>query len=134
MDADDIVQQTFEKVWLRIDKVDFDRVKSLLFKIAHNCVIDQYRKAKTRREHEQHFMSGTSYESKGFEAEDLLNQAFNSLRAEYKSLILLKDYEGYAYDEIAETMDMSLSKVKVYLFRARKEMQEALKALELSQA
>lgn len=130
MDADDIVQVVFEKVWKRIDKVDFDRVKSLLFKIAHNHVIDQYRKTKSRREHEQQYDVAHTESYKQFEASDILEQAFEKLSEEYKSLIMMRDAEGYAYEEIAEALNLSLSQVKVYLFRARKQMQEAIKSLE----
>jgi RNA polymerase sigma-70 factor (ECF subfamily) len=46
-------------------------------------------------------------------------QAVNELNPTQKSLVLLKDYEGYSYKEIAEIMNLSESQVKVYLHRAR---------------
>jgi len=42
---------------------------------------------------------------------------------------MLRDYEGYDYEEIASITELSLSQVKVYLFRARKKMQLAVNAL-----
>ena len=48
-----------------------------------------------------------------------------------KTVVLLRDYEGYNYSEIAEITDLSESQVKVYIFRARKTLQSYLKDLEL---
>jgi RNA polymerase sigma-70 factor (ECF subfamily) len=46
-----------------------------------------------------------------------------------KSIVLLRDLEGYSYEEIGEILELSESQVKVYLFRARKKMQKQLKGL-----
>jgi len=43
-----------------------------------------------------------------------------------KMLIMLKDYEGYRYEEIAEITGLSLVQVKVYLHRARKALKQVL--------
>ena len=48
-----------------------------------------------------------------------------------KSILLLRDYEGHSYDEIAEILQISESQVKVYLFRARQKMKEYLKDINL---
>ena len=48
-----------------------------------------------------------------------------------KSVVLLRDYEGYSYAEIAEITDLSESQVKVYIFRARKTLQAYIRDLEL---
>jgi RNA polymerase sigma-70 factor (ECF subfamily) len=53
------------------------------------------------------------------ELKQVLMHAVNELNPTQKSLVLLKDYEGYSYQEIAEIMNLSDSQVKVYLHRAR---------------
>jgi len=45
--------------------------------------------------------------------------ALNRLNETQKSLVMLKDYEGYSYEEIGKIMDLTDSQVKVYLHRAR---------------
>lgn len=45
--------------------------------------------------------------------------ALNRLNETQKSLVMLKDYEGYNYEEIGQIMDLTESQVKVYLHRAR---------------
>jgi RNA polymerase sigma-70 factor (ECF subfamily) len=48
-----------------------------------------------------------------------LMQALNRLNQTQKSLVMLKDYEGYSYAEIGKIMSLNESQVKVYLHRAR---------------
>ncbi|TAF94144.1 MAG: RNA polymerase sigma factor, partial [Bacteroidetes bacterium] len=48
-----------------------------------------------------------------------LQLALNQLNETQRSLVMLKDYEGYNYQEIGEIMNLSESQVKVYLHRAR---------------
>ncbi len=132
MDAEDIVQHTFERVWLKREKIDFETAKSLMYRIAYNFVVDNYRKDKNRKERESNYQVEEAYKDQGLEAKDILEKAFTALSEEQKTLIMMRDYEGYAYEEIAEIMEINLSQVKVYLFRARKKMQQAIRSLELS--
>ena len=60
----------------------------------------------------------------------VLERALARLDEQSRALVLLKDYEGYSYDEIAEITDLSESQVKVYLHRARKTLKEYLVSVE----
>jgi RNA polymerase sigma-70 factor (ECF subfamily) len=64
------------------------------------------------------------------ELKQVLLAAINELNPTQKSLVLLKDYEGYTYQEIGEIMNLSESQVKVYLHRARIFLKEKLVHLE----
>ena len=82
-------------------------------------MIDQLRK-ETKIIMTDSFDESTQTVSQGSsELKQLLLQAINNLNPTQKSLILLKDYEGYTYQEIGEIMQLSESQVKVYLHRAR---------------
>jgi RNA polymerase sigma-70 factor (ECF subfamily) len=48
-----------------------------------------------------------------------------------KSVLLLRDYEGYSYDEIGDLTNLSTSQVKVYIFRARKFMKTYIGKMEV---
>ena len=61
---------------------------------------------------------------------ETLMQALNQLNETQKSLVLLKDYEGYNYQEIGEIMNLSESQVKVYLHRARLQLRNYLVSKE----
>lgn len=56
----------------------------------------------------------------------MLDYALGKLPENQKTVILLRDYEGYSYEEIEQITGLSASQVKVYLFRARKSMKDRL--------
>ena len=61
---------------------------------------------------------------------DQIERAVGKLRPEYRTVILLRHVEGYAYEEIAEVLDIPLGTVKTYLHRARGELREHLTHVE----
>jgi RNA polymerase sigma-70 factor (ECF subfamily) len=56
----------------------------------------------------------------------ILGEALNRLNETQRSLVMLKDYEGYSYEEIGKIMGLSESQVKVYLHRARVQLKNFL--------
>ena len=56
-----------------------------------------------------------------------IQKAILTLKENYRTILILKDIEDLSYDEIAEVMDISLDKVKVWLFRARQQLREVIK-------
>jgi RNA polymerase sigma-70 factor (ECF subfamily) len=66
-----------------------------------------------------------------FDLKAVLNEALDRLPEIQKTVVLLRDYEGYNYAEIAEITTLSESQVKVYIFRARQTLKEYIKRLEL---
>lgn len=60
----------------------------------------------------------------------VLNDALNRLPEIQRSVILLRDYEGYSYDEIAEITELSESQVKVYIYRGRLALKEYIGSIE----
>lgn len=119
-DAQDIVQTAFEKLWVNRSKVAPEKVKSYLFTIAYHQMIDHIRKDKkdVTTDNFDEVIKQTSYQANS-ELKQILLSAINELNPTQKSLVLLKDYEGYSYVEIGEIMGLSESQVKVYLHRAR---------------
>jgi len=118
-DARDIVQTAFEKLWRNRDGVDNDKCKSYLFTVAYNQMIDHIRKVK-RIQLKDEFTAETRVHS--YQVNDMkknLQEALNRLSDTQKSLVMLKDYEGYSYEEIGQIMGLNESQVKVYLHRAR---------------
>lgn len=118
-DARDIVQTAFEKLWRNRDVVDNEKSKSYLFTVAYNQMIDHLRKAKR-----VHLKEGFNPEEKvGYQAsgnlKKALHEALERLNETQKSLVMLKDYEGYSYEEIGMITGLNESQVKVYLHRAR---------------
>lgn len=118
-DAKDIVQAAFEKLWRNRDTVLTEKSKSFLFTVAYNQMIDHIRKVK-RIILKDEFSAGIkTYSQPAHNLKKNLQDALNTLNETQKSLVLLKDYEGYSYEEIGEITGLNESQVKVYLHRAR---------------
>lgn len=127
-DAQDIVQSAFEKLWLNRAQVLPEKAKSYLFTVAYHQMIDHIRKSNKMPLAEATFIPHQPINQGQGELKQLLMRAVNQLNPTQKSLVLLKDYEGYSYQEIAEIMNLSDSQVKVYLHRARLILKNKLSA------
>lgn len=119
-DSRDIVQSAFEKMWRNRDAVENEKSKSYLFTVAYNQMIDHIRKAKRISLTDEFSESsrGISYHH-GSNVQKTLHEALNRLNETQRSLVMLKDYEGYNYEEIGTITGLNESQVKVYLHRAR---------------
>lgn len=129
-DARDVVQSAFEKMWLNRELVNVNTAKSYLFTVAYNQMIDLIRKNK-RIVLQEEFNEGVKIDRgdiPSFKKE--LEKALQQLMPLQKSLVLLKDYEGYSYEEIGKITALNASQVKVYLHRARLQLKEIVGKLE----
>ena len=125
-DARDIVQSTFEKLWRKRADIENGKSKSYLFTIAYHQMIDHIRKVK-RIHLKEDFHEGTSIQNNpSNNLKKVLEDALARLSETQRSLVLLKDYEGYSYQEIGEITGLNESQVKVYLHRARIQLKNYL--------
>lgn len=129
-DARDVVQTAFEKMWRNREGVDVERSKSYLFTVAYHQMIDHIRKVK-RIQLKDEFSEGSKVQDKpSNNLKKILEEALSRLGETQRSLVLLKDYEGYSYEEIGQITGLSESQVKVYLHRARVQLKEYLVKIE----
>jgi len=117
--AQDVVQDTFERLWINAKKVDGKKAKSYLFTTAYHAMIDQIRKDKRQTDFEQVNPASYSHIEQYSDLKEILNDAIERLPLDQKSVIMLRDYEGYSYKEISEITELSEAQVKVYIYRAR---------------
>ena len=129
-DARDIVQQSFEKLWVKHENVEFSKAKSYLFTTAYHTLVDLTRKNKRVTVMENTPEEITRNHHDNFELKDSLNNALAQLSNIQKEVVLLRDYEGYSYKEIAQITELTEAQVKVYIFRARKNMHKILTQME----
>ncbi|HSM06311.1 MAG TPA: sigma-70 family RNA polymerase sigma factor [Longimicrobiales bacterium] len=147
--AEDLAQEAFIRAFNAIDSYDPTyKFSSWIFKIANNHAIDHLRKrrldtvsihgspsASSAEEQERTRITLESREEQpdayveSRELGGLVEDAIGQLRPEYRTAILLRHVEGYAYEEIADTMELPLGTVKTYLHRARKELKDILTPL-----
>ncbi len=129
-DARDVVQTAFEKMWRNRADVDAAKSKSYLFTVAYHQMIDHIRKVK-RIQLKEEFNEDVRVQHKHENnLKKVLDQALARLNETQRTLVLLKDYEGYSYEEIGKITDLSSSQVKVYLHRARLQLKEYLVKME----
>jgi len=117
--ADDIVQDTYEKLWRCVTEIEYGAVRSWLFSTAYNRMIDVIRKD-SRLIRVEHYDDSSLYaEENGNDLNEVLHRALETLPPAQRSVILLRDYEGYSYKEIADITALSEAQVKTYIFRGR---------------
>jgi len=142
--AEDLTQDTFLKMFRGLAQYDASlRFSSWLFRIAHNTAIDHLR--------QRRLLLATPRLDEDGDAIDLLDQlpdlrgdspeqaatrrqmaavidrAIDTLRPEYRAVVVLRHHEDFDYEEIAEVMGLPLGTVKTYLHRARKELADRLR-------
>lgn len=121
-DAKDVLQSSFEKLWINCSQVEFARSKSYLFTVAYHQMIDHIRKNKRIHLNAEFKEEARIQEHSPVGAKSILQEALARLNEIQKSLVMLKDYEGYSYEEIGEITGLNPSQVKVYLHRARTQL------------
>lgn len=142
--AEDLTQDAFLKMFRGLAGYDESlRFSSWLFRIAHNTAIDHLRQRRL-------LLATPRLDDDGEEVDPLaglpdlkgdspehaaarkqiaavLDRAIDTLRPEYRAVVVLRHHEDLDYDEIAEVMDLPLGTVKTYLHRARKDLAQRLK-------
>ena len=128
-DARDVVQGSFEVLWQKRKEVAPEKAKAFLFQVAYRQSIDNYRK-KSRVVYQEQPEINDILKPGNTDLKRVLEQALARLDEQQKALVLLKDYEGYCYEEIAQITGLNVTQVKVYLHRARKTLKEDLVSVE----
>lgn len=147
--AEDLAQEAFVRAFNAISSYKSSyKFSNWILKIANNHTIDYLRKKKldtvsidgspnatTGEEMSRTRLVIASEEEtpqeyvENRELGGQIEEAIGTLRDEYRTAILLRHVEGYAYDEIAEIMEVPLGTVKTYIHRARGELKERLSHL-----
>jgi RNA polymerase sigma-70 factor (ECF subfamily) len=145
-DADDVTQDAFLRAFHRLDRFRGDApFRGWLLRIAHNAALDCL--DRRRRDPDPLSAAGGGESGDGdvvsvgavaakspaeaLEASERrarLEAKLDSLRASHRSVLVLRDLEGFAYDEIAELTEMPLGSVKGRLSRALAELVELLRS------
>lgn len=115
----DIVQDSYEKLWRNAENVNYEKVKSYLFTTAYHTMIDVLRKDKRQTYMEDYQIPEDVHDEQYSDLKEVLNDAVKRLPDIQRTVILLRDYEGYSYKEIGDVTSLSEAQVKVYIYRAR---------------
>ena len=129
--AQDFVQDAFERLWVRVDTVDFQRVKSYLFRTIVNLQIDRSRRQKLQNQHLSGLSDAIEQPRVAHDVQKLIDEGVEKLSEIQRMVLTLRDYEGYTYQEIAEMTNISVDQVKVYIFRARRFLKQYIGKMEV---
>lgn len=120
--AKDVVQDTYEKLWLKVSDVPSTNAKSYMFTTAYRTMIDMFRREKKQTRMDESDFEESLNHSHNKQYSDLkkvLEAAVDKLPEVQRMVVMLRDYEGYSYEEIGTITHLSEAQVKVYIFRAR---------------
>lgn len=138
--AEELVQETFYRATLSLDLYENEQIKSWLFKVARNAYMDEWRKSQRWKWVPlfDYLSDSTKCLSPyGIPEDKLLDEevskevsdVMKALPESYRSILYLREYEQFSYEELAEALDLSLNQVKVSLHRARKRFKQISKRL-----
>ncbi len=137
-EAEDVVQEVFIKFWNHCQNFDgIANPEAWLITATKNHSIDKLRSRHKRLEPMKSGFDLHDHAASPFQLvaeNDTFAQVKNlmtRLPEKQQHIMHLRDIEGLSYQEIAETLELPLEQVKVYLFRARKAVREGLTSLKL---
>ncbi|MCC6542166.1 MAG: RNA polymerase sigma factor [Flavobacteriales bacterium] len=129
--AKDVVQESFARLWARHEEVDGTKAKSYLFTTAHHIMVDEARKEERSIRMEEHHAQLQHTSQTQPDLKQVLDAALATLPPVQRSVVLLRDLEGYAYEEISELTGLNLAQVKVYIYRGRMALKAYIGQLDL---
>lgn len=130
--ANDIVQDSYEKLWRNVAEIEFPVVKSWLFSTAYHAMIDIIR-------HDKRVISTDEFNESNddllvdqnySDLNEVLHAALDKLPEQQRSAVLLRDYEGYSYKEIGDITGQSEAQVKINIYRGRMAMRSYIGRIE----
>ncbi|MFT4611485.1 MAG: RNA polymerase sigma-70 factor (family 1) [Glaciecola sp.] len=129
--AEDILQETFIKLWDNCGKVKYDSVKSYLYTIATNTFLNMIKHDKVVKKHQDALPRHSTNESPEFimlenEFMDKLQRTIDSLPEKQKEVFLLNRIENKKYKEIAEQLGVSVKAVEKRMHLALVVMREQI--------
>lgn len=124
--AEDITQETFIKVWKKID--DSKNVKAFLFTVARNLAFDHFRKNKA-----EYFDDEMEVPDSGPLAPEILDneEIIKNIEHKYLEIIMLHDIEDMTFEEIAEVVGRPMNTVKSQYRRALHDLHQKYKHLRI---
>jgi len=136
-DAEDIVQDVMTKLWENRDTLErYQNIGAWTTTMTRNMCIDRLRRnKKLHLENEESLEAAEAYVHYGGnindsrEASALVIKIIDRLGEPYKSAVILRDVEGYSYEEAAEVIGTNVNALRTTLSRARKYVREELEKI-----
>jgi len=125
--AKDAFQETFMKVYENRKNFRGENFAAWLFTIARHTCLNHLRAKKDHDEYDEAYHSKSITKHSDVALKDLIEQSIKQLPIQLREVIILREYEEYSYQEIANILNIELSLAKVRVHRARKILRTVLK-------
>lgn len=146
--ARDVTQDVFIKVYERLHKFDEkSKFKTWLYRVSVNAAIDQHRKKKPvqsidvtdaaeESDRAPVVMTDTAPSPRDQahqeELKARMKEALSKLSEDHRAILILREWQGLSYQEIAESLEIDHGTVMSRLFYARKKLGEVLTAQNMN--
>jgi len=127
--ADDILQDVFLRIHAKIDSLkDTAKIKSWIYQIARNAIIDHYRARKQMIKLPEELPAPEADDTDQVrrDIESCLLPMIRSLPDEYREAMVLSEIEGLTQKQVAERQELSLSGAKSRIQRGRARLKDML--------
>jgi RNA polymerase sigma-70 factor (ECF subfamily) len=128
--AQDLVQDSFEKLWGNRKELDVKQAEKWLFTTGYRAMLHWIRDNKRLSRIDQVNVDEPIEREGQDDLKEWIALGLKSLTIEQRQIILLRDMQGHSYQEIQEITGLKESQVKVYLFRARQKLKSILTKLD----
>jgi len=136
-EAEDAVQEVMMKLWSeRNGTRNYSSVAAWCTTVTRNCCIDMLRKRKRLRignlEEAEEFTpadADTSKRDDASEAAGMVSAIVSRMKEPGRSAVILRDIEGYSYEETAEALGMNVTALRTLMSRARKQIREEMEMI-----
>lgn len=135
-EAEDLTQEIFMKLYNSLSKYDFERDFSAWFlTLARNFLIDEFRRTRLEKSQRTEFEEVTTAAAEADSPEnrllsqekaELVREALLQLGPELRTVLVLREIEGFSYEEIAQRMKLPLGTVKSRVNRGRIQIARAI--------
>jgi RNA polymerase sigma factor (sigma-70 family) len=128
--ANDIVQDTYERLWMKKEETEHTNVKSFMFTIAYNLMLKEIERSANEVEIELGQESEPVHTEQYSDMVEVIQKALEGLPEKQRWAIILKDLSGFRYEEIATIMETETDMVRQYIFRGRIALKKHLVRLD----
>jgi RNA polymerase sigma-70 factor, ECF subfamily len=127
--AEDAVQQAFMNLYRHRSRYDWREPAGLLRRAVVNEALRVLRQPRMTMVADDHPGENQSPVGKMVDEETVaqVRRAIDRLPEHFRAALVLCEYEGMSYQQIAETLDASVPQVKTWIHRARRQLAEKLK-------
>ncbi|MCY1722877.1 RNA polymerase sigma-70 factor [Prolixibacteraceae bacterium Z1-6] len=129
--AEDVVQDTFIKIWEKRNEIRKQTVKSLLYTIANNLCKNRFEHQQVVFEFANNYKQEYNNSSPQFELElkefnNKLQNAIGNLNEKNRTVFLMNRIDGLTYNQIAENLELSVKAVEKRMKNALHELKKTI--------